>query len=126
MVRYPSFYCKTLQVHVILPLEQIKKDASGKWLIIGYSGVDGIEFRVEYLEIESKVYAYYPIESEFCEIAKNADDLILKWENGKNTSLMCFFDIFRCFAFLNLLSRFNLSSIIGYMYTWIFNLHQTS
>ncbi|MEM6846131.1 MAG: hypothetical protein AAF944_01860 [Bacteroidota bacterium] len=76
---FPTYHCKEASVDVILPTKDIKPDESNQWLIIGYPGVDGIEFRVKLDKQESAIYAFYPIDDEHIKIANSPNDLIQKW-----------------------------------------------
>ena len=80
---FPPYYCKESFVDVVLPVDEIKTDESNKWLIIGYPGVDGIEFRIKKDEQENIVYVFYPIDNEHIKIADSPEELIRKWKEGK-------------------------------------------
>lgn len=79
---FPVYYCKASLVDVVLPTSKIKTDELDRWYIIGYSGVDGIEFRVKKDVQEDTVYAYYPIDDEHIKIADSVEELIRKWKDG--------------------------------------------
>jgi hypothetical protein len=81
--QFPSYYCQESFIDVVLSADEIKADASSRWLIIGYPGVDGIEFRVKKYGSDKTVYAYYPIDDEHVHIADSVEDLIEKWKEGK-------------------------------------------
>ncbi|MDO1451968.1 hypothetical protein Q0590_37210 [Rhodocytophaga aerolata] len=81
--QFPAYYCQEAFIDVVLPADEIKIDESNQWLIIGYPGVDGIEFRVYKHKRDAAVYAYYPIDDEHIWIANSAEDLISKWKEGK-------------------------------------------
>ncbi len=81
--QFPAYYCEESLLDVILPASVIAADTSKQWLIIGYSGVDGVEFRVKNDETDTAVYAYYPIDNEHIWVADSAEDLIEKWKEGK-------------------------------------------
>ncbi len=81
--QFPAYYCEESCVDVVLPATEIKTDDSTQWLIIGYPGVDGIEFRVSKYEADTTVYAYYPIDDTHIRIADSAHHLIEGWKQGK-------------------------------------------
>lgn len=83
--KFPEYYCEESFVNVIMPIQKIKTDESKEWLIIGWPGVDGIEFRVKNVVSDNAVYAYYPIEDEHIKIAESAEELIEKWKTGELT-----------------------------------------
>jgi hypothetical protein len=75
------YYCEECFIDVILPGDKIHADETGNWLVIGWPGVDGIEFRMKNNAAEKIIYAYYPVEQEHIIIAESRDDLIKKWVN---------------------------------------------
>ena len=79
---FPAYYCEASLVDVVLPISKIKTDEFNRWYIIGYPGVDGIEFRVKENVQENIVYAYYPIDDEHVKIAGSVEQLIEKWKDG--------------------------------------------
>ena len=81
--KFTPYYCNEALVDVVLSSERIVTDETGEWLVIGYPGVDGIEFRTRVNETESYIYAFYPIEKRYTKIADSADDLLAKWKANK-------------------------------------------
>lgn len=79
---FPEYFCEESFVNVILPFDEIKTDESKKWLIIGWPGVDGVEFRVKKEAEDKAVYAYYSVEDEHIKIAESPVELIERWKNG--------------------------------------------
>lgn len=80
---FSKYYCEESFIYVVLPGDDIKKDKSRDWLIIGSPGVDGIEFRVKSDESEDTVFAFYPFDIEYIKIADSAEHLVLKWKAGE-------------------------------------------
>jgi hypothetical protein len=78
----PEFFCPDSEVDVVLPSKSIIADETGDWLIIGWPGVDGIQFRMQNGSFDETVYAYYPYDDEHVKIAESAADLIQKWKSG--------------------------------------------
>lgn len=82
-MKFTPYYCEKSQIDVILPPEKIAMDSTKQWLIIGYPGVDGIEFRINRNQKDSKIFAFYPIEETYIEVANSDKELIDKWKTGK-------------------------------------------
>ncbi|MCD6065325.1 MAG: hypothetical protein K0S33_151 [Bacteroidetes bacterium] len=76
------YYCEDAQIDVILPADRFYTDPSGDYLVIGYPGVDGIEFRLKTNVNDMTVYAFYPIGQEHIEIAQTPAELVRKWKEG--------------------------------------------
>ena len=79
---FPVHYCEASLVDVVLPISKIKTDEFDCWYIIGYPGVDGIEFRVKKNVQKNTVYVYYPIDDKRVKIADLVEELIKKWKDG--------------------------------------------
>lgn len=77
------YYCPETSVDVVLPNDRIVLDKTMDWYVIGFSGVDGIEFRMRAKETGSEVFAFYPIESRYVKVADSPDDLISMWKLDK-------------------------------------------
>ena len=77
------YFCPTSFVDVILPEEDHFTDPKNKWITIGYSGVDGIEFRIEANKKDQAVYAFYPIEDKYILMAESPKLLVELWKRGK-------------------------------------------
>lgn len=73
----------TTFTNVILPPDRITADETNQWLILGFAGVDGIEFRTPIDEASWDIFAYYPIEIDHLKIADSAEDLVMKWKNNQ-------------------------------------------
>ena len=76
------YYCKECHIDVILPDEWIKTDATGSWLIIGFPGVDGLEFRMKNNSDEKTVFAFLPYENTHRAVARSPEDLVKKWKEN--------------------------------------------
>ena len=81
--KYRPFYDESNYIDVILPEEKIHLTDDGKWIIIGWPGVDGITFRIKANATSPIVYVHYPIEDEIHQIASDIEDLISKWKGNK-------------------------------------------
>lgn len=82
---FTPYFCDDSIIDVILPGDRIEEDETKEWLIIGWPGVDGIQFRVKSKETDQSVYAFYPFEQEYVKIADSDKDLIEKWKAGQVT-----------------------------------------
>jgi hypothetical protein len=78
---FTPYFCEDNIVDIILPADRIEEDETKEWLIIGWPGVDGIQFRVKSKDADQTVYAFYPIEQEYIKIADSDKDLIEKWKS---------------------------------------------
>jgi hypothetical protein len=76
------FYCNECHIDVILPQEWIKPDNSGYWLIIGFPGIDGLEFRMKNNSEEKTVYAFLPNENRHRTVASSPEELVKKWKEN--------------------------------------------
>lgn len=79
---FSKYYCEESFIYVVLLEDEIKMDKSKDWLIIGFPGVDGIEFRVKSDQSQDTVFAFYPFDNEHMKIADSAEHLVLKWKAG--------------------------------------------
>jgi hypothetical protein len=77
------YYCPETAVHIVLPIDRIVLDETRDWYVIGFPGVDGIEFRMSATETDAAVFAFYPIESRYVKVADSPDDLITRWKLDK-------------------------------------------
>lgn len=59
---FTPYFCGYNIVDIILPADSIEEDETKEWLIIGWPGVDGIQFRVKASDPDQAVYVFYPIE----------------------------------------------------------------
>lgn len=82
---FTPYYCQDSFVDVILPPDRIKNDETNEWIIIGWPGVDGIEFRVKSNNSDRSIFAFYPIEQNYVKVADSDKDLIDKWRSGELT-----------------------------------------
>ena len=80
---FTPYFCQENIVDIILPANRIEEDGTREWLIIGWPGVDGIQFRVKSNNTDQSVFAYYPIECEYIKVANSDIDLIEKWKSGQ-------------------------------------------
>ncbi len=78
-----GYFCSFAQIQVVLPKDQYYKDETNSWKVIGFPGVDGIEFRQKLETQDQTIFAYYPIEGLHIEKANSIEDLILKWKANK-------------------------------------------
>ncbi|MBC7864575.1 MAG: hypothetical protein IAF38_16495 [Bacteroidia bacterium] len=78
-----AYYCEENQVEVVLANDKFHLSPDRNYVVIGYAGVDGIEFQIKNNSEDKTVFAFYPIEEEHIEIAKDAADLVIKWKNGE-------------------------------------------
>lgn len=77
------YHCPDTSVDVVLPDERIVLDETMNWYVIGFPGVDGIEFRMRVNETGSEVFAFYPLELRYVKVADSPEDLIIKWKHDK-------------------------------------------
>ena len=80
---FTPYFCDDSIVDVVLPADRIELDETKEWLIIGWPGFDGIQFRVKLKGADQTVYTFYPIEQEYIKIADSDKDLIEKWKSGQ-------------------------------------------
>jgi hypothetical protein len=80
---FTPYFCRDNNVDVILPPDKIKEDETKEWLVIGWPGVDGIQFRVKSIDNDQSIFAFYPMEQEYIKVADSDNDLIEKWKSGK-------------------------------------------
>ena len=64
---------------------KLKENETKEWLIIGWPGVDGIEFRVKSDSCDQSIFAFYPTTKDYVKVADSDTDLIEKWRSGKFT-----------------------------------------
>jgi|GEM_PF-6229919 len=83
--QFTPYFCEDNLVDIILPADKIEEDQTKEWLIIGWPGVDGIQFRVKSKDPDQAVFAFYPIEQVHIKIADSDKDLIEKWKSGQIT-----------------------------------------
>jgi len=74
-----GYFCKDAQIWVVLPLRERVKSKWNNNIVVGYPGVDGIEFQIHPLEL--RIIAFYPITKEMVNIAENLLELVTKWQN---------------------------------------------
>lgn len=77
----PAFFCEESYVDVILASDKFKVDDTNEYLIIGFPGADGIEFRIK-KNGDMTVFAYYPYENIHIKVADTPQELIRKWKEG--------------------------------------------
>lgn len=74
-----GYFCEKNIVQVVLPETERYIDETQTWKIIGWAGVDGIQFRQKLDTEDEAIFAYYPIETEYIQKADSIQDLIQKW-----------------------------------------------
>jgi hypothetical protein len=80
---FTPYFCEQSIVDIVLPADRIEEDETKEWLIIGWPGVDGIQFRVKSKNADQSIYAFYPIQQAYVKIADSDKDLIDKWKSGE-------------------------------------------
>jgi hypothetical protein len=75
-----GYYDEKSYLQLILPMSQVSINSEHQHLVIGHAGADGIEFC--YRIHKAGVWAYYPIETRFQEVAANIGQLIEDWHSG--------------------------------------------
>ena len=81
--KFNPYFCQDSLVDIILPADKIEEDETKEWLIIGWPGIDGIQFMVKSIDNDQSIYAFYPIEQEYIKVADSDIDLIEKWKSGQ-------------------------------------------
>ena len=76
-----GYFCSESQTQYVLSKGERCLDQSRNLLIIGFAGVDGIEFVLT--PDGDSVYAYYPINSELIQLAPDFTTFISGWIDGK-------------------------------------------
>ena len=75
-----GYYDDQAFLQLVLPLADIAINTDHQHLVIGHAGADGVEFcyRIHRLG----VWAFYPAEDRFVEVAANIGQLVEGWCNG--------------------------------------------
>ena len=82
-LRIEPYFCERNQIYVISKPEDMYKDETQNWIVIGRPGVDGIEFRIKNnFDINRTIYVYYPFDDEHIEVAGSPEELITKWKDN--------------------------------------------
>jgi uncharacterized protein (DUF433 family) len=82
-LRLEPYFCEKNQIYVISKPEDMYKDKTQNWVIIGRPGVDGIEFMIRNnFDINRTIYVYFPIDDEHIEIADSPEELVRKWKDN--------------------------------------------
>lgn len=80
---HPGYFDQNNQVDLVLPQQKWKTSSDSKFMVIGRPGTDGITFQIAKNAKNFEVYAHYPILNERVKIARNIEELIVKWKQGK-------------------------------------------
>ena len=76
-----GYFSEPAETWVIVPIAEAYEDTELEFLVVGLSGADGIDFG--FRKGYSGVWAFYPIDHEFCPAAATVAELVDDWCSGQ-------------------------------------------